>query len=97
MSQYQGEHNHLKNKTFDVWPKEDQEAFKLWQEKQVDGDDAAGRRMAAEGTWHGMRATLSDHGIGRKTWKLIPENQLDETRDILRQVLKDMDKARKEG
>jgi len=97
VSQYQGEHEHLKNKAFDVWPKEDQEAFKKWQENQVDGDDAASRRMAAEGTWHNMRATLSDHGIGRKTWKLIPESQIDETRDILRQVLKDMDKARKEG
>lgn len=97
VAQYQSEHETLKNKAFDVWPKEDQEAFRIWQEKQVAGDDAATRRMAAEATWHGLRVTLSDHGLGRKTWALIPKDQLVETHAIMSEVLKGVSKAIKEA
>lgn len=97
VAQYQGEHEHLKNRAFDIWSKEDQDAFRLWQEKQVAGDDAAARRMAAEATWHGLRATLADHGLGRKTWALIPREQLEETHAILGEVYKGIGKSLKEG
>jgi hypothetical protein len=91
--QYQDENPHLANKVFDVWPKEDQEKFRLWQDKQVDGDDAAARRMAAEGTWHGIRTQLSDHGIARKSFALLPADQIAQTRDIVALVLKELHKA----
>jgi hypothetical protein len=93
VKQYQDENPHLANKVFDVWPKEDQEKFRLWQDKQVDGDDAAARRMAAEGTWHGIRTQLSDHGIARKSFALLPADQIAQTRDIVALVLKELHKA----
>jgi hypothetical protein len=92
---YQEQHPHLANKVFDVWPKEDQESFKLWQDKQVEGDDVAARRMAAEGTWHGIRAQLSDHGLTRKSYALLPDDQLEQTRDIIALVHKEINKAMK--
>jgi hypothetical protein len=95
VAQYQGENPHLANKVFDVWPKEDQEKFREWQAKQVDGDDAAARRMAAEGAWHGIRAQLSDHGIARKSFALLPAEQLEQTRDIVALVMKELNKALK--
>jgi hypothetical protein len=96
VKQYQGEHPHLANKAFDLWPKEDREAFIAWQAVQVDGDDSAAKRMAAEGTWQNVRALLADHGLGRKTYALIPREQLAETRDLLAQVFRALDKALKE-
>jgi hypothetical protein len=95
VKQYQDEHPHLANKVFDVWPKEDQEKFRVWQEKQLEGDDTAARRMAAEGTWHGIRAQLSDHGLGRKSYALLPGDQLEQTRDIIALVYKEINKALK--
>ena len=93
--QYQDENPHLKNKVFDVWSKEDQEKFKEWQEKQVDGDDTAARRMAAEGAWHSIRAQLAEHGITRKSYALLPLDQIEQTRDIIAMVAKEMAKALK--
>jgi len=52
--------------------------------------------MAAEGTWQNVRALLADHGLGRKTYALIPREQLAETRDLLAQVFRALDKALKE-
>lgn len=91
--QYQDDHAHLKGRPFETWPKADRDAFAVWQEKQAAGDNTFARRVAAESTWHGMRATLADHGMGRKTWMLIPRDHLAETRDIMAAVLRDIDKA----
>jgi len=95
VKQYQDENPHLANKVFDVWPKEDQEKFREWQAKQVDGDDAAARRMAAEGAWHGIRVQLSDHGLARKSFALLPGEQIEQTRDIIALTLKEINKALK--
>ncbi len=97
LKQYQQEHAHLANKVFDVWPQADRDAFLEWQGRQLAGDDAAARRMAAEGTWHSVRQTLADHGLGRKTFALLPREQLEETRDILAEVVKLLNKATKEA
>ena len=96
VAQYQGEHPHLQNKAFDLWPKEDREAFMKWQAAQVDGDSAVARRMAAEGTWHTVRTMLADHGLGRKTYALLPQEQLIETYELLAQVCRAIEKATKE-
>ena len=93
VTQYQQENPHLANKVFDLWPKEDQDKFRIWQEQQVGGDETAARRMAAEGTWHTIRGMLSDHGIARKSYALLPEAQLEQTRDIIALVNKDIGRA----
>jgi hypothetical protein len=93
VNQYQQENPHLANKVFDLWPKEDQEKFRIWQEQQVGGDETAARRMAAEGTWHTIRGLLSDHGIARKSYALLPAAQLEQTRDIIALVNKDIGRA----
>ncbi len=97
VTQYQGEHPHLKNKAFDLWSKEDREEFMKWQAAQVDGDDAVARRMAAESTWMNVRTTLADHGLGRKTYALLPQEQLIETYELLAQVCRALKKATEEA
>jgi len=93
--QYQADHPDLQGKPFDTWTQEQQAEYRTWQEKQVAGDDAAARRMAAEGTWASIRATLSDHGIGRKSFMLLPRRQMEETRDLCALIVKEMSKALK--
>ena len=95
VAQFQAENPHLQNKVFDVWSQEDQGKFKAWQETQVDGNDAAARRMAAESAWHGIRMQLADHGITRKSYTLLSAVQIEETREILALVGKEISKVLK--
>jgi hypothetical protein len=95
VSQYQDLHAELRNLDFEVWTPAQKEAFKLWQENQTAEDDAAPRRMAAEATWETLRATLADHGIGRKTWKLLTTDALASLHDVLSGVARDIGKALK--
>jgi len=93
--QYQQENPRLKNKPFEVWSQEDKDAFKAWQEKQVEADESARERMAAEGTWGKIRAELLEHGLDRKSWKFLLPKEIEETRDTLAGVLKAMSAANK--
>ncbi len=96
VAQYQGENPHLQGRIFDFWSAEDQEKFKVWMAAVVEADDgAAAVRMAAESTWHRLRTDIADHGISRKSWKLLSLDQLEETRDCLDLVLRDIRKALK--
>ena len=93
VKQYQEEEPHLANRPYEVWTQEDKEAFKVWQEKQIDMDDSAAERMAAEGTWHKIRELLSEHGIGRKSWAMLPKEEQSDMHDILVSVARDIKKV----
>jgi hypothetical protein len=95
VTQYQDLHPELRNIDFEIWTPTQKEAFRLWQESQTAEDDAAPKRMAAESTWETLRATLADHGIGRKTWKLLTAEALAAIHDVIGTVHRDIGKALK--
>ena len=96
VAKYQGEHPELAGRPFEQWTEEEQAAFKEWQTKALevpDSNDAL--RMAAEGKWQSLREGLMDHGMKRKTFAMLTRKQLEETRDLLHLVLKELTKALK--
>lgn len=94
VAKYQGEHPELSGKPFEQWPAEAQEAFRTWQAEQVERNDGnEAMRVAAEGKWASIRESLADHGLKRKSFALLTKKQLEETRDVLALVSKELGKA----
>ena len=82
---------------FEQWTQEQQTAFKAWQDREVTDNGAAANRMAAEGKWATIRESLAEHGLKRRTFALLTRKQIEETRDVLALVAKELGKALKEA
>ena len=96
LARYQSEHKELAKIPFEQWTAEQQAAFREWQNKEVSqsaGNDA--QRVASEAMWASIMARLADHGLTRRSYVYLTKIQLEQTRDVLSQVSKELNKALK--
>jgi len=89
------EHKELIGVPFSDWSDEQKDAFRDWADKNNDGDSAEAKAMAAEGSWGTIRRNLEEHGMGRASWKFLSPKSLQDTADVLKEVLADINKALK--
>lgn len=80
---------------FDTWTDEQKDDFRRWADEHNDGNSVEAKTMAAEASWGSIRASLEDHGMGRASWKLLSQQDLQNTADVLKDVLADIQKALK--
>jgi len=92
-SRYQNENPHLQNKPYEVWPDADKAAFQAWSELEVKDNETAQNIIAAEGAWTSLRDNLSRAGITEKTYAYLTKDQLDDVKDVLVQVTKNINAA----
>lgn len=95
INRYVIEHKDLIGVPFADWSDEQKDDFRAWADKNNDGDSAEARGMAAEGAWAGIRRSLEEHGMSRASWKLLSQQDLQNTADVLKDVLADISKALK--
>jgi hypothetical protein len=96
VARYQAEHAELAGKPYEQWTVEQQAAFREWQSREVTDDGAAANRVAAEGKWASIRESLAEHGLKRRSFALLAKKQIEETRDVLALVSKELTKALKQ-
>lgn len=87
---YQLENAHLRNKDFEIWSKDDKDAFKEWQSKQLEMDDSIGESLVAEGAWAGICRCLTKHGLEDKTYAHLTDHKRSEISDLLSMIAKNM-------
>jgi len=80
---------------FEDWTSEQKDDFRTWADEHNDGNSAEAQKMAAEASWQSIRSSLEDHGMSRASWKLLSQAQLQDTADVLKDVLADISKALK--
>lgn len=79
----------------ETWAEDQKEEFRTWANEHNDSNSAEAKTMAAEASWGSIRASLEDHGMGRASWKLLSQQDLQNTADVLKDVLADITKALK--
>jgi hypothetical protein len=98
LSRYVAMHKELAGKPFEQWTEAQQADYMTWQQQEVSqGGEADANRVAAEGRWASIRETLADHGLKRKSFTFLSRKQLEETRDVMALVSKELGKALKEA
>ena len=92
------EHRHLRGTPYTEWPDEEKFEFRQWfdRERAKDVGDERTRASAATGKWGALRVELIEHGLERRSWALLPSAEMKETRELLADILHEMDCAMKE-
>ncbi len=86
VARYQAEHEHLRNKPFEVWPEADKQAFQAWADKEIESDSSAQTIVAAEGVWTNIRQMLVEHGIKRESFAVLTRAQIEDIHEALASV-----------
>jgi len=90
VEEYQMQHPELMDKEFEMWSKEDRDAFREWHAKQLENDDSVGEAIAAAATWASINRMLYKHAVEDKTYAHLTETQRNEHADVIELALKNL-------